>query len=280
MKRYHFYKKRTTLTLFVLLFITGISYSQIAPVVPSSTTIANASVAVLEEWSGFQNTAALANIDKIEISTQFENRFMIKELSTKSVQAGFNLDVVNVGVSFSQFGYSLYNEILAGIGLARNFNDKFSMGVQFNYYTAYFSAEEESRYRGSVLAQMGIASKITPRMTVGFHTFNPFQTNIETEYATKRLPSIYSLGTQYSFDHNLIWLAQIDKEISSNYRFATGFEYRMVEQLTVKMGAYAYDYLVPSIGFGVHLGGFNFHLNGELHPVLGLNTLGNLKYRF
>ncbi len=274
--------KKTKILLFAFILFMNFSFgfSQIAPVVPTSTSIANASVGVTEQWSGFQNTAALAHIDKIEIATQFENRFMINELSTKSVQAGFNLDVVNLGLSFSQFGYSIYNEILAGIGLARNFDDKFSMGVQFNYYSAYFHAEDESRYRGAVLAQLGIASNITKRLTVGFHTFNPFQTNINTEYTSKRIPSIFSIGTKYQFERNLIWLAQIDKEISSNYRFASGFEYRMVKELTVKMGAYAYEYLVPTIGFGVHLGGFNFHLNGEIHPILGLNTLGHLNYRF
>lgn len=266
----------------LLIFVVNgfLSYSQIAPVVPSSISIANASVAVQKEWNAFQNTAALAHIEKAEVGVQYENRFVLKELSTRSLQAGFNTKFVNIGLAYSYHGYSVYNEMLAGVGLARNFGDMFSMGVQFNYYTAYFSASDESRYRGTLLTQFGVSSKIFPKLTVGFHTFNPFQTNIKTEYSTKRLPSIFSIGTNYEFSDNLIWLTQIDKEVSSNFRFATGFEYTMIEQLTVKLGAYGQDYLVPALGFGIHLGSFHFYLNGELHPQLGLNTLANLRYSF
>jgi hypothetical protein len=237
-------------------------------------------VAVQNEWNAFQNTAALAHIEKAEVSVQHENRFMLSELSTRSIQAGMHTDYVNIGISYSYHGYSVYNEMIGGLGLARNFGDMFSMGLQFNYYTAYFSAEEESRYRGTLLTQFGVSSKIFPKLTVGFHTFNPFQNSIKTENSTKRLPSIFSIGTNYEFAENLIWLTQMDKEVSSNFRFATGFEYTMIEQLTVKLGAYGQDYLVPALGFGLHLGNFHFNLNGELHPQLGLNTLANLKYSF
>ncbi len=271
---------RKFVRILVLLTCTTGLKAQIAPVVPGSATIAGASVAVLSEWNSFQNLPALGHIEGIEVAVQYENRFMLKELSTKSIQAGLNVGYVNIGASFSHQGYSIYNEMLAGIGIARNFDDKFSMGVQFDYYTAYFHAADESRYRGVLLAQFGVASTILPGFTLGFHTFNPFQSNIKTEYTIKRVPSVFSIGTHYAFARNLIWLTQIDKEISSNYRFATGFEYQMVQEFTVKLGAYASDFLVPSIGFGLHLGSFHFHLNGEMHPLLGLNTLGNLRYRF
>ena len=267
--------------IFLLIYpAIGNINAQIAPIVPSSTSIANASVAVQNDWSAFQNTAALAHIDKLELAMQYENHSMVKEMSWKSAQAGINAKYVNIGVSFSYFGYSLYNEMIAGIGLARNFSDKFSMGLQFNYYSAYFSGGEENRYRSALLPQMGISSRLFPNFTVGFHAFNPFQTNIKTDLTEKRIPSIYSIGTNYEFAKNLAWLTQIDKEVSSNYRLATGFEYTMLQQLTVKLGAYRMDYLVPCFGVGLHLGQLHFDLNGELHPQLGLNTMARLKYRF
>ncbi|NLO71438.1 MAG: hypothetical protein GX102_10990 [Porphyromonadaceae bacterium] len=272
---------RKLLPFFIILIgSTSLVFGQIAPVVPTATSIANTSVAVRNEWNAFQNTAALAHIEKAEASVQFENRFMLKELSTRSIQGGLKTSAVNVGISYSFHGYSVYHEMIGGVGIARNFDDKFSMGVQFNYYTAYFSADEESRYRGALLTQFGVLSKIFPKLTVGFHTFNPFQSSIKAENSVKKLPSIFSIGTNYAFSDNLIWLTQIDKEVSSNFRFATGFEYTMIDQVTVKLGAYAMDYLVPALGFGLHFGDFHIHLNGELHPLLGLNTIANLKYSF
>ncbi len=268
------------LTVLSLFFITLFSTAQISPVVPNSIAVSNTSVAVLDEWNAFQNVTALAGINKMEFATQYENKFMISELGTGSVQAGFNAKYINVGLSFSYQGYSLYNEMLVGVGLARNFGDKFSMGVQFDYYTAYFSTKEENRYRGAVVGQLGVATHITPNLIVGFHTFNPFQTNIKTEYSEKIIPSIYSFGSNYAFNKNFRWLIQVDKEVSTDFRFASSFEYQIIDALKFRLGASSSEYLIPSFGFGVNLGRFHINLNGELHPMLGFNSMINLKYKF
>jgi hypothetical protein len=54
----------------------------------------------------------------------------------------------------------------------------------------------------------------------------------------------------------------------------------MLEKMTIKLGAYGSDYLVPCLGFGFDAGRLNVNLNCELHPLLGLNTLAAIKYRF
>lgn len=273
-------KPKIYLLLSVCLLVSPISFAQISSSLPSSVTIANASVAVQNEWSAFQNTAALASVENWEASAQYENHFMVKELSTKSMQVAKNLQSINIGASFSYFGYSLYNDMIAGVGMARNFGNKFSMGLQLDYYTSYFMGENVNRYRGTIFPQFGVSTTLFPKLTVGFNVFNPFQSNIKTEYSLKRIPSIFSLGTNYTFDENLTWLAQIDKEVSSNFRFASGFEYRMINQLAVKLGAYAQDNLVPCLGVNVYLSKIRIYLNTELHPMLGLNTQICLKYKY
>ena len=252
--------------------------SQISKILPTTVSIAETSVSNQQDRTAFNNPAMLGYPDNPEIGFQFENRYLIPELSTKSVQLAFPTKLVNVGFSFSHFGYSLYHEMLFGVGFARNFSDKFSMGVQFNYYTAYFSATNS--YHGALLPQIGLSVKFSPVFSIGFNTFNPFQTNINTENVIKRIPSVFSLGTEYYFSSELVWRTQVDKEVSSNYRFATGFEYKMIENLAVKLGAYDSDYLVPCLGLGLNFGSFLFDLNCELHPLLGLNTLAAVNYRF
>lgn len=266
------------LVAFFLIFLPN--FSQIPSTVPSAVSVANISVAVQNEWNAFQNVSALANINKFEVGAQYENHFMVKELSAKTIQIAKNFNTVNVGASFSYFGYSLYNDILLGVGTARNFDNKFSMGVQFNYYATYFSGQEINRYRATIFPQFGVSSKIFPQLIIGFNAFNPFQSNIKTEYTLKRIPSIFSFGTNYSFAENVIWLSQIDKEVSSNFRFATGFEYKLIDQFTLKLGAYAQNNLVPCLGANIKLSKFNVYFNTELHPLLGLNTQVCLKYKY
>jgi hypothetical protein len=59
-----------------------------------------------------------------------------------------------------------------------------------------------------------------------------------------------------------------------------GFEYSMLQNVNLKVGAYSSDYLVPCLGVGFKTGHFLLDLNCELHPILGLNTLAAIKYRF
>lgn len=266
------------ISLLTTLVLCQYLQSQISSVIPSSSSIASTTVADTYNWTAFNNPAMLGYIDKAEFAVLYENRYLLSELSTKSIQFGLPSTLLNTGVSFSYFGYSLYHEMLLGICFSRNFSDKFSMGVQFNYYTAYFSASNS--YRGAFLPQIGLSVKITPEFSLGFSTFNPFQTNIHTEFVTKRIPSLFCLGTEYFFSKNLIWRTQVDKEVSSNYRVAMGFEYQMLQYFAFKLGAYGSEYLVPCLGVGFKTGAFLIDLNCEMHPLLGLNTLAAIKYRF
>ncbi|MEI8084704.1 MAG: hypothetical protein WCG93_00680 [Paludibacter sp.] len=269
-------KKLFTLLIIVTSF--QVISSQISNIVPTSTSIAQTSVADSHSWTAFSNPAMLGYIQNAEFGLQYENRYLISELSTKSVQVSLPSNLVNTGLSFSHFGYSLYHEMMFGVGFARNFSEKFAMGVQFNYYTAYFSASNS--YRGALFPQVGLSVKLSPNFSLGFNAFNPFQTNIQTDFTIKRLPSVFSLGSEFYFSPEFAWRTQIDKEVSSNYRFATGFEYLMLQNFTVKLGAYQTDYLVPCLGFRFNAGSFLFDLNCELHPLLGLNSMAAVKYRF
>jgi len=266
------------ISVIILILLNTLISAQISNIIPASMSIANTSVTDTKNWIAFDNPAMLGYVDHSEIGTQVENRYLISQLSTKSFQVGIPSKLLNTGLSFSHFGYSLYHEMMLGLGFARNFSDKFAIGLQFNYYTAFFAASNS--YRGTFLPQIGLSAKLSPNFSLGFHSFNPFQTNLKTEFVTKRLPSVFSLGTEYFFSPELVWRTQFDKEVSSNYRFATGFEYQMLQQLYIKLGAYGSDYLVPCIGFGFNGGKIAVNLNCELHPLLGLNTLAAIKYRF
>lgn len=266
------------ISLLTLVLLCQSLQSQISSILPSSPAIASTSVADTHYWMAFNNPAMLGYIDKPEFALQFENRYILSELSTKSIQFGLPSNFLNTGISFSHFGYSLYHEMLLGVSFSRNFSDKFSMGVQFNYFTAYFSASNS--YRAAFLPQIGLSVRLTPDLSLGFNTFNPFQTNIHAEYVTKRIPSLFSLGTEYFFSTVLVWRTQVDKEMSSNYRVAMGFEYQMLPFFAFKLGAYGSDYLIPCLGVGFQTGKFLIDLNCEMHPLLGLNTLTAIKYRF
>lgn len=263
--------------LFVLFtIIIKSSYSQLSNVVPKSLSVANAAVSDNERWSGFANPASLASVDKLAAGMQYENRYFLPELSTRSVDFALHSSIVNVGFSASYFGFSLYNEVLLGLGFARNFSDRFSMGVQFNYLAGYFYSEQ--RYRGMLFPQIGLTAALTPSVVVGFSTFNPFQSGIRTETASNYIPSVFSIGTTYIFSDDLLIRLQVDKEIKTYYRLAGGIEYDVFKSFVFKAGAYNADFFVPNLGFETKIYRFVLNLNCELHPTLGLVNAASVRY--
>src|SRR5665647_1617248 len=94
------------ITLLAIVSFCQFVSSQISNIIPTSTSIAQTSVADSYHWTSFSNPAMLGYVQKAEFGLQYENRYLISELSTKSVQLGLPSNLVNVGLSFSHFGYS------------------------------------------------------------------------------------------------------------------------------------------------------------------------------
>ena len=262
--------------LLLLMIFPLIAAAQLENSISGSVSIAETSVADESQWAAFHNPANLGYIQKTELGATFENRFFIKALSTKIVQAAIPTDKINIGIALSHFGFSVYHDILAGVALSRNYSDKFALGVSINYFTSYFV--QESRYRGALLGQIGANFNISENFNIGFNAFNPFLTNIKTETSVKKLPSVYSLGTRYFFAQNLAWRTQIDKDLNANYRFATGFDYYFKDVFTIKLGIYDSNYLISCLGLGFRFSDFRFDINAEMHPQLGINTFAMLRY--
>ena len=257
--------KKPILISFAYLLLSFQVFAQSsASAIPSSIAPGNAGVAYAGHWGLFQNPALMVSEKKTEAAVGYENKFFISELSTVSAGVVIPTQYVQVGAALSYFGYSAYSETQAGIAFARSFSDKFSMGVQFNYYSVYFSPTERSQ--GVVIAQVGLLSEISKDFYVGFNVYNPAQTNIKTELVEKHIPSIFNLGTMYRFSDKLLWVAQLNKEIGSDVGWATGFEYQVVDALSVRLGGYGSPF-VPSLGIGLHFGKFTFDANFERHPT-------------
>ena len=264
-----------------IVWLTTICYAQTTPVatiVPGSYVAGNASVAYTAEWQPFQNPAALACEKQFGLTLLYENRYITAELSNAAFSAAFPTKYINVGAQFSYFGYAEYNEMLAAVTFARTFGEIFHVGVECDYYAVYLSPTE--RYHSTATVQVGLQVQVLPTLTIGFNVFNPVFSKVKTKLTEKRLPAIFSLGTNYRIHDKVSWLVQIDKEVHSPMRWATGFEYAPFDVFDVRIGCYGSNYVVPTLGVGVGFGGFKFHLHCEYRNPLGVTMLGVLQYRF
>jgi hypothetical protein len=220
----------------------------------------------------------LSESRSVVVAAGYQNRFLLKETSTAGVSVGIPTKYVDVGAAMNYFGYSQYNEIQGGVTLSRKFSKYFSLGVGASYYSAWLSPEEGAK--GTAIVQVGLLSEIFPKFFIGFNAYNVAQTNISLNATQKRIPAVFELGLSYTFGENLLFIAQIDKEIDHPVRWHTGFEYRIIKELSVSLGGYGSNSFTPTFGASLYLKGFTLDMNFEYHTVLGLVSICGLSYQF
>lgn len=246
-------------------------------VLPTSANIANIQTARTDNWTCFHNPASLIQPHGWQLATQYENRYLLPSLNTALLQAAYTNPYVNIGIGYSFFGYAKYQEMMAGIALARSFG-KFSIGLQANYLTLYCG--DDLGYQGTFLPQVGVSVHILPSLVVGVHCFNPFIQSLKIDDDMQRhLPAIYSIGLNYCWQEVLRLSLQADYDVHATYRIATGLEWQAIERLIVKVGAYYQQHFIGCMGIALTWDRLRLDANFELHPLLGVTCQGRIGYK-
>lgn len=253
-------------------------YPQVPVTLPGSVSLAGTSVSDQTRWSGFHNPAPLARSEVPSLQARVDSRLNITELSTKSFTVSYPFEWAVTGLSLSYYGFESYNETMCGLAFARDFSGHFSIGLQFNYFSVYNIAQD-SRH-DILFPQTGLTLRLSPDLTFGFQTFNPFQSSLRGATLTKHVPSVYSIGLASSFSEKLVLRVQTDKEIRSPYKYSMAFEYNPVKSFGCQIGLYDQQMLVPCLGFHVNLSSFNFDFAAELHPLIGVSTSVAVSFSF
>ena len=265
-------------SVLILLFIFSVPFlkAQLTTVIPQSFLPGDASVAYRNRWSVFHNPSALAFEEQFKIGLLYENRYIVPELSNEVVYAVLPTPYFQIGLSYSFFGYSVFNEMLAAVTLARTFG-KFRLGIECIYYTVYLS--EAERYKGTITAQVGAQVDVTERFTIGLSLFNPVFSKVKTEPDT-RLPVIFSLGTDYRFHHQLSWLLELSKDLTTPLRLGTGINYRPVPEVLVGVGVNIWQSVRPNFCLGLFYKGVSLNLQSSYQYPLGFVLSGLFSYTF
>lgn len=264
--------------VFLLCILWGVctyGAAQISDVIPGSSAIAHTSVARNDTWSAFHNPAALVQQERFQLAFQYENKYLIANLSTYLLQAAYSNRYVNVGISYSFFGYSVYSEMMTAVTLARSFG-RFSLGLQGNIISIY--GGQSIGYRTTAVPQLGVNISLTDNLSLGFQTFNPFLQSVKLTETKRPIPAVYSVGTDYRFYKGMRWDVQIDYNTHAGLQIATGYEWQAIHELCVKIGVYYQKYVVGCLGVGLNFADFKADLNAEWHPVLGVNLLCKVAY--
>jgi len=230
-------------------------------------------------WGVFNNQASMAWDSKLSAGVFFENKFFVSEMNTR----GFGLTLPATkhdafGLTFSQYGYSAYNETKVGLSYAKAFADKVAAGIQFDYLRTASSLENGSQ--GVFTFEFGLQSKVSRKMTIGFYAFNPIH-SVLSDYNgyTEYVPVVMRFGLSYQFSDKFTLETEIEKDLHHDAIIRIAGDYKLNDMFYVR-GGLSTGVVQYSFGIGTQWKGFSFDISSAYHQVLGVSPAVSLSYDF
>lgn len=244
-----------------------------------SAGMAYNSVTAHDFWGAFNNQAAMAWDAKLSAGAFFDNKFFLTEMSTRGF--GVTLPATRhdaFGLTFSQYGYSAYNETKVGLSYAKSFANKVAAGLQFDYLRTASSLENGSK--GVFTFEFGLQSKVSKKMTIGFYVFNPIH-SILSDYNgyNEYVPVVLRFGVSYCFSDKFILETEIEKDLHNDAIIRIGGEYQLNEMFYLR-GGLSTGVVQYAFGIGTKWKGFSFDIGSAYHQVLGVSPAVSLHYDF
>jgi len=261
--------------LFIACILVLTCQSQNDPVGARPAGMANAVLNSTDIWSAFHNQAGLAHLENFSAGAFYENKFLVAEMAYTGIGLASPLGAGTIGLTYSNFGFSVYGESKLGLSYAIKLSEKFSVGVQANYHNTVIQAENYGS-TNTFTAEVGLRLEVSEKVSLAAHIFNPTRSQLNA-YNDERLPTILRFGAQYDISEELIVTGEVEKDIDQPGLLRAGLEYRPVEVLYIRLGASSQPSLF-AFGLGINLGHFQFDIASTYHSVLGYSPQVSLSF--
>ncbi|WP_299583742.1 hypothetical protein [uncultured Sunxiuqinia sp.] len=261
--------------IFVLLVRTG-SAQELFRIPARFRSLGNASVSLQSPLAVFSNPAGFASETTMAFGAQYENRFMLSELSIRSAFLLLPVGQTNFGGSFSQFGASDYHEDKLSLGVAKRLSSRFSAAVQFHYFSLKLP---ENRQRATtVIADLGAQYQLADDFWLGAQVFNPHELAVEDLHLELDYPMVLRLGAHKTFDNLLLVAFELKKHGEQALGVSSGMELQLKKQLQLRVGIET-QWSLFSMGVGYSLKGIQTDLTFSYHQYLGYSPSFSIYYQ-
>lgn len=260
----------------VLLFLTFLAASGEDRYRPSAGAgeAGKGFVCVIKEgfWSSFHNQALLANNNSFSFGFNYENKFNISELGTRSVGMIIPGGKASIGVIYSHFGYTDFKRDMSGLACGIKLTNKIAAGLQVDYF-AERTVGEYSNIQ-SITCEMGLLVTPSENIMIGLHLFNPVPNSLRKSF----LPTSLRIGAGTNLNKLLFTGIEAEMSSGSNLIFRTGFEYEVAKKLWLR-GGFCTDNNSFSFGLGFHVKFVQTDVSFVTHEKLGVTSSASMIFK-
>lgn len=269
------YNMQKLYSFFVLILIGFPSFSQ-EIFGPRATAMGNASVALTGVWANNANAAGIAAVVTPTFAVGYENKFTIKDLSSKTVVGVAPLkNHYKLGASFQSYGNPTYSINKSGLSLAKAFGKNLYTAITLNYHQINIENYGNSR---SFSVEAGMQLEALPNFWIGAHVANPNQSKF-ADNSEQLIPAHLKFGVAFVMSNKLLISTEFEKVLDAQMDFKVGLEYKIVEFLALRGGISANTFKQYG-GFGLNYQKFNLDFSVSSHPILGYSPQIAIGYAF
>jgi len=223
-------------------------------------------------WASFRNQALLAANRPLSAGINYENRFSISELGTRTAGVIIPAGTASLGIAYSHFGYNHFRRELAGLGCGMALSENIDAGIQIDYIAEKTSGEYSDRH--CLTFEAGLLVSPKENVYIGIHVFNPVPNSLRSSF----LPTAVRAGAGIELNRVLFAAAETEMSSGENLIIRTGFEYRVFEKLQLR-GGFSTENTSFSFGLGYLLKSLQLDLAFVTHERLGITSSASLLFK-
>jgi hypothetical protein len=220
-------------------------------------------------WSAFHNQATLSFYNSLSFGVNYENRFNISELGTRTAGLIVPAGKACLAGFYSHFGYSDFRRQTAGLACGLKFSEKISGGIQIDYLVENASGEHNERQ--SLTFEAGIFILPAEKIRIGIHLFNPVPGSLRKSY----LPSSIRAGAGIYLSKVLFAGAEVQMITGRDPVVRMGLEYETLKNLWFR-GGFSSENTSFSFGIGYLVKFVQMDLGFATHEKLGITSSASL----
>lgn len=240
------------------------------------TAMGNNGAAVSDIWSIEANPAGIAKLVKPTIAANYIKLLIDNDLSKQGVVFVLPSKKNFIGFSFNRYGISEYNEIKAGLAIAKRFGNELSISIKGNYHQ--ISIANYGSTAGFSL-DVGTTYQLNDLLTFGFYINNPSLQNYNTKIITTSIPTVFHFGSSYQFSDKLLVAHTLSKNLKGKVDFSLGLDYKIIEMISLRAGLSVKPFKHYA-GFGINYKKLMVDFAAENDPNLSYTPQVALAYAF
>lgn len=262
---------RTTFLILWLLSFSVYAQTETSMSGAMSRGMADALVGASHAYSFFDNPAGVG-AQGTQLSSAYDTRFDLAELSTVSASFTYAQKWGNLAIGGERFGGELYNVNKVGLGYAKKLN-YVSLGVKTSILNSSF---KDLSAHQTFITELGVIANMWPQLSIGLHAIN---VTGGTQKSGSPYPTTLRGGIYFTPAKALAIAAETSYILNEYANVKVGLQYALKDRLFIRTGVNT-GLKTNHFGFGYLYQKWQFDYAIDTHSALGISHHLNLTMRF